>query len=164
MAEQEQRVPYTDEELQALIEISTIVTGEMTRHSNTLIALLEHLVECPTEEHRALVAAQAGVLIQALMGHMRNIGWIEVELGTARWFRNPASTLAKTRAAMAALEERRAAALATPPANEEIADAVPVGALPGEEKPAAAELPQADHDVSMSVPGTILAPGTRTLN
>lgn len=154
------RVPYTAEEQEALIAVSGIVSTEIKRHTNTLFALLEHLIECEDPAHRAQIVMQASTVTQVLLNHFRNIGWIEVELGTERFFKNPQSTLTKLQELMAAAEQRRTAQDPLEPQTGQ----APSSALPGEEKPADPGLPQAQHDASMTVPDKLVTPGTRTLN
>lgn len=89
------RAEYKDEEVVALGEIMKLLAEEISRNTTIIVADLDHLLTCESQEHKATVIKQAKAALANILTHLRYCAWIEAEVTPTRVFSEPLSNLAE---------------------------------------------------------------------
>lgn len=88
------RTNYSDDEVTALKDIMKLLADEISRNTRIIVADLDHLGGCESQEHKQTCIQQAKAALVNILSSLRYCSWIEAEITPTRVFAEPAANLA----------------------------------------------------------------------
>ncbi len=120
------RANYNDDEVTALKEIMKLLASEISRNTKIIIADLDHLAGCESDEHKQVCIAQAKAALVNILSHLRYCSWIEAEITPTRVFADAKANLAE----LVAAQEKIAEEIRMKMEPEPVADATVIAPPP----------------------------------